>query len=179
MDIKTIFRSLITIIIVGVFAYIAWTLAMYRADRLQPVPEGVACTADAMQCPDGTWVGRSGPGCTFSCPVSSGEGGVQNAATVQTRLGETVRVGNITLTPLGILEDSRCPQNVQCIQAGTVRLSVRIVSGLGTAQEVFTLGGSVTTEAEAITLLDVAPLKNAGEVIEKSEYQFTFEVTPR
>ena len=28
----------------------------------------VACTMDAMQCPDGSYVGRTGPGCTFSCP---------------------------------------------------------------------------------------------------------------
>lgn len=28
----------------------------------------VACTADARQCPDGTWVGRTGPNCQFVCP---------------------------------------------------------------------------------------------------------------
>ncbi len=28
----------------------------------------IACTADAMQCPDGSWVGRSGPDCEFVCP---------------------------------------------------------------------------------------------------------------
>jgi hypothetical protein len=26
------------------------------------------CTMDAMQCPDGSWVGRSGPDCIFKCP---------------------------------------------------------------------------------------------------------------
>lgn len=29
---------------------------------------GIACTADAFQCPDGTWVGRTGPRCEFICP---------------------------------------------------------------------------------------------------------------
>ena len=28
----------------------------------------VACDADAKQCPDGTWVGRTGPDCKFVCP---------------------------------------------------------------------------------------------------------------
>ena len=28
----------------------------------------VFCTADAMQCPDGTFVGRTGPNCEFQCP---------------------------------------------------------------------------------------------------------------
>lgn len=26
------------------------------------------CTMDAKQCPDGSWVGRSGPNCEFVCP---------------------------------------------------------------------------------------------------------------
>ena len=30
-----------------------------------------ACPADAMQCSDGSWVGRSGSSCQFICPVSS------------------------------------------------------------------------------------------------------------
>ncbi|HEY4501530.1 MAG TPA: hypothetical protein VJJ20_00485 [Candidatus Paceibacterota bacterium] len=33
--------------------------------------EGVACTADAMQCPDGSYVGRSGPNCEFVCPAGT------------------------------------------------------------------------------------------------------------
>jgi hypothetical protein len=28
----------------------------------------VACTMDAMQCPGGSYVGRTGPDCTFTCP---------------------------------------------------------------------------------------------------------------
>ena len=40
-------------------------------------------------------------------------------------LGETVATGSVTLTPLRILEDSRCPASVQCVRAGTVRLAVR------------------------------------------------------
>ncbi len=30
--------------------------------------EPVACTADAKQCPDGSYVGRTGPKCEFVCP---------------------------------------------------------------------------------------------------------------
>lgn len=29
---------------------------------------GVVCTKDAMQCPDGSYVGRTGPNCEFVCP---------------------------------------------------------------------------------------------------------------
>lgn len=35
----------------------------------------VACTADAMQCPDGSYVGRTGPNCEFVCPPADPAGG--------------------------------------------------------------------------------------------------------
>ncbi len=39
---------------------------------LPPVVEepGTMCTMDAMQCPDGSYVGRTGPHCEFVCPES-------------------------------------------------------------------------------------------------------------
>jgi hypothetical protein len=33
----------------------------------------VMCTMDAMQCTDGSWVGRSGPNCEFVCPTTTGK----------------------------------------------------------------------------------------------------------
>lgn len=36
-----------------------------------PQEEAVFCTMDAMQCPDGSFVGRSGPKCEFVCPRAS------------------------------------------------------------------------------------------------------------
>ncbi len=40
-----------------------------------PSPPGTACTADAKQCPDGSYVGRTGPDCAFApCPgVTTGD----------------------------------------------------------------------------------------------------------
>lgn len=38
-------------------------------------------------------------------------------------LGEKVRVGDVTVTPVAVVEDSRCPINARCIWAG--RLVVR------------------------------------------------------
>jgi len=32
-----------------------------------PREEQIMCTQDAKQCPDGRWVGRSGPRCEFIC----------------------------------------------------------------------------------------------------------------
>ncbi len=38
-----------------------------------PTPEPVACTMDAMMCPDGSYVGRSGPNCQFVCPIPTAQ----------------------------------------------------------------------------------------------------------
>lgn len=37
-------------------------------DTAQP---GIACTEEAKQCPDGSFVGRSGPHCEFICPLTT------------------------------------------------------------------------------------------------------------
>lgn len=39
-----------------------------------PTTPPVACTADAKQCPDGSYVGRTGPNCEFQCPNSTAVG---------------------------------------------------------------------------------------------------------
>lgn len=58
-------------------AFIAAVISIVLAQRAaapetmpEPTPEPVEvmCTADAMQCPDGSYVGRTGPNCAFACP---------------------------------------------------------------------------------------------------------------
>ncbi len=36
-----------------------------------PADNQVMCTMDAMQCADGSWVGRRGPKCNFVCPATT------------------------------------------------------------------------------------------------------------
>jgi hypothetical protein len=62
-------------IFIGV-ALVAAVASIFLAQRASapeeaPVvelPVEVMCTADAMQCPDGSYVGRTGPECAFVCP---------------------------------------------------------------------------------------------------------------
>ncbi len=39
-----------------------------QAPAVSPTEAVTLCTQEAMQCPDGSWVGRSGPQCEFKCP---------------------------------------------------------------------------------------------------------------
>ena len=63
------------------------------------------------------------------------------AATVS--LGQRARIGVVVVTPLRIEEDSRCPTGVQCIQAGTVRVAVRIAKSGARREAVADLGQSI------------------------------------
>lgn len=60
------------------FAALATTLFMLQgcnsANPVTPPNDGggIACTQEAKQCPDGSYVGRSGPRCEFAaCPQKS------------------------------------------------------------------------------------------------------------
>lgn len=53
-----------------------------------PAEEGVFCTMDAMQCPDGSWVGRTGPNCEFVCPTSA-----QQSVRIQGGASSSVQTG--------------------------------------------------------------------------------------
>lgn len=85
----------------------------------------------------------------------------------------------VSITPLSIEEDSRCPLDVQCIQAGTVRLQILVRSGLGESIMPITLGSSITTEAESITLVNVRPSPFSDTTIEREDYVFEFSVAKR
>ena len=62
---KTLFYIVILVVLAGA-AYLG-----YKAYTYTPENSGeVACTAEAMMCPDGSAVGRTGPNCEFAeCPT--------------------------------------------------------------------------------------------------------------
>ncbi len=89
-------------------------------------------------------------------------------------LGETGTSHGWTITPTALTEDSRCPTDVQCIQAGTVRVSVRI--GSSTSEKVVTLVTPESIPGGQITLVKVTPDKNSKLSTKQSEYRFSFLV---
>lgn len=135
---------------------------------------GKACTQEAKLCPDGSAVGRSGPNCEFAaCPSPAGP------VTLEVRIGKEAAGLGVRIAPISLLQDSRCPIDVVCIQAGTVKMRARLASGLGTSTQEFTLGRPITTEAETVTLTAVLPQPMAGVKIKESEYVFRFEIAKR
>lgn len=80
-----------------------WSVSQAPAPTLPlpPATEGVMCTMEAMQCPDGSYVGRTGPQCEFVCPeLPTVPAAVQASIDAHSDL--------ITLTtpvPLGLVEN--------------------------------------------------------------------------
>jgi hypothetical protein len=98
---------------------------------------------------------------------------------VTLKVGETASFKDISITPTKVSEDSRCPKDVQCIQAGTVKVVLNISSGLGRSTETILLGKSITTEAENIEFVSAIPDRLTNKTISQSEYRLTFDVTKR
>lgn len=98
---------------------------------------------------------------------------------VTMRLGEQVVFEDLSVRVISLEEDSRCPTGVQCIQAGTVRVKIEIVSSIGTSTSIVGLGKSITTEAEIVTFTEATPHPARDVSISQNEYRFTFTVAKR
>lgn len=144
----------------------AWLIFSHvqHAKPAEQIPVHVATTTDA----------------TTTSPVTSTPLGTVHAyGTITLKVGESARFANLTITPVQVTEDSRCPNDVQCIQAGTVRVSMRINAAAGQSTQTLTLNQPFTTEAETITLTSVTPAKNSKTTIGTADYRLTFDVEKR
>ena len=162
------------VLIVGISLVIAvggvWVLHTQKVDS---VAGPLGCSAEAKVCPDGTAVGRTGPHCEFAaCPqVVPAETESTNAA-----LTERIFTHGIHITPLAVVGDSRCPVDVNCIQAGTVRLSVKLESGTTTQTQVLTMGSKVGFGGKSVALTAVTPATHSKTPIVSADYRFEFLV---
>jgi hypothetical protein len=99
------------------------------------------------------------------------EDGISRAA-----LGETVAVDGPKITPLEVLEDSRCPMNARCVWAGQVRLKVRVHLGAGDQERELTSNKPVQIADGSLELVEVRPDRVAGEgqALDPKDYRFGF-----
>lgn len=94
--------------------------------------------------------------------------------TITTKIGQQISMFGATGSVVSVVEDSRCPQDVQCIQAGTVRVQIR-ASYFGISKNItLTLNEPYTMSGKSITLTDVTPYPISTQSITPSDYTFTF-----
>ncbi len=135
-------------------------------------PVAYECDGDAKICPDGSTVGRTGPQCEFvACPPPTAKSGAIN-----TTIGQRMTALNVTIAPRDVVDDSRCPTDVQCIWAGTAHVRATVTTPAGTTEQTFELGKGISVGAYTITLTELTPTPQAGETIPDSSYRFSFMV---
>jgi hypothetical protein len=158
-------KIIIVFLILVSIAGIAFTLNY--SPESQPIESGeYICTTEAKLCPDGSYVGRSGPKCEFArCP---------NAGTkITARINQKVVLDDVSITPLEVVSDSRCPKNVNCVWAGSVIIKVKAEKGGQTKELELELGKKVDVFGVSLHLDDVLPVKTTDNV-SKNEYNFVF-----
>jgi hypothetical protein len=90
-------------------------------------------------------------------------------------IGQTAYVNGPKVTPLAVMEDSRCPMNARCIWAGQVRLTVRIDTGAGYQTREITSNKPIPVADGTLELVEVTPDRVAGgEPIRRRDYSFGF-----
>jgi len=89
-------------------------------------------------------------------------------------LNQRVYVDGPYVTPLEVLEDSRCPADVQCIRAGLVRLKLRI--DLGSRSETREIASFKPIEIAdgQLSLVEVHPGRLRDRPVKPEEYRFGF-----
>ena len=90
-------------------------------------------------------------------------------------INQTAYVDGPTVTPLEIVEDSRCPANARCVWAGRVVVRARIAGGAWQTTRSLTLGEPVPIADGTLTLVSVMPEKWTTNALEPRDYRFSFE----
>ncbi len=100
---------------------------------------------------------------------------VNEDGSVDARLGQTVNVGGPRVTPLEVLEDSRCPMEARCIRAGSVRLKVRVTTGAGSAVREVDSAKPLQVADGQLELVNLMPPRSVRGPIKPGEYRFSFK----
>ena len=92
-------------------------------------------------------------------------------------LGQLAETNGIRVRPMQVIEDSRCPVDVQCVWAGRVRLlaAIEVRGGSGGIRTTLTMGEPYRLADGTLTLVSAVPQKKAGAAIDPRSYRFTFQ----
>ncbi len=90
-------------------------------------------------------------------------------------LGQRVRVGELSVTPVRVVEDSRCPINARCVWAGRLIVATQI-DGAGWRDTAnITLGESYGTHGRIVALVSGEPGKVTDHETRAEDYRFNYE----
>lgn len=91
------------------------------------------------------------------------------------RFGETAKIGDVRISPIKLEEDSRCPNDVQCVWAGQVRITAVVTSQARVQRVELTQGKPFAVADGTLTLVEVTPEKRSNVAINPRDYRFGFK----
>ena len=92
-------------------------------------------------------------------------------------IGEPTHSGRLTVTPIAIVEDSRCPQDAQCVWAGRLVVRTRIAHE-GSRIEDIEMGEEIRIADGLLELDRAEPAAAGGVEIAPGEYRFHYRFAP-
>lgn len=113
-------------------------------------------------------------GCAVIPPADQPDTLMPTDGLVRAGLGQRVYVDGPWVTPLAVLEDSRCPMNARCVWAGRTRLTVRIDLGSGSETREIGSDEPIPVADGQLSLVAVEPDVVTGQPIESGAYRFGF-----
>lgn len=91
------------------------------------------------------------------------------------KLGQPVALAGLTLTPMTVVEDSRCPINARCVWAGRIVVTTS-VDGAGWSENAnLILGEPQQVRGTRVALVSAEPGRMAGQDTAMDDYRFVFE----
>jgi hypothetical protein len=118
-------------------------------------------------------------------PIVSEEGSdfftgrVRGPEEVTIGLGQTRSAAGLEITFNDFIQESRCPVDAQCIEAGAVVVNVAMKSGDKEVVRNFPSDEApFEFEGYKISITKIAPDLKSGEEIEENDYRITFYVAP-
>jgi hypothetical protein len=107
--------------------------------------------------------------CATIPPPAQGSDGIARAG-----LHQRVYVDGPYVTPIEVLEDSRCPMNARCIWAGRTRLTVKIDLGSRSETREIASDAPIQVADGTLSLVEVQPDRVAGAEFDPKKYRFGF-----
>jgi len=90
-------------------------------------------------------------------------------------LGQIAAGNGLKIRPIEVIEDSRCPAEVNCVWAGRLKVRARMNGPGWTQIRDFELGVPQAVDQYRVTLIAAEPQKQAGAEIDPRAYRFTFD----
>jgi hypothetical protein len=101
--------------------------------------------------------------------TTSGGGQVRSSISVTAAFGRAVRINDMVLRPVAVVQDSRCPANVNCVWAGQLIAEFETAPGKRIRLE---MGKPLPIGGGRLMLLGASPQPIAGKPIPPASYRF-------